>query len=121
LAPLTALVQQIGEPSRSDLPGKAPPVLAPAASALLAAVPRTRVTVCVFFLLVLRADHEADSLVRLVVRTAVEAEEGSAKDGEVHRQLVALLAAGIIGGRPMRRPHMTVGKDRCVEFRGLAG
>src|SRR5438270_7790010 len=68
--------------ARGDLPGEAPAVLAPAAGAFFATILGDRVPVAVGFLLVLGHDHEADGLVRLEVRTAVQADEIASENGE---------------------------------------
>src|SRR5436190_23511170 len=70
---------------RGDLPGKAPAVLAPAACALLAAVAGDRVPVAIGFFLILGNDHEAHGFIGLEVRPAIEADEASSEEGEIHR------------------------------------
>ena len=102
----SGLVIAFEQDARRDLPGKAPAVLAPAAFAFRAAIADDRVPVAVGLGLVLGDDHEADRFVGLEIRAAVEADEGAAEDGELDRQLVALLAAGIVARRassPRRR------------------
>src|SRR4029079_5973199 len=106
--------------ARRDLPREAPAVLAPAAGAFLAAIPGDRVPVAVGFLLVLGHSHEADGLVRLEVRAAVEADEIAAEDGEVDRELVILLPTREIRRRGHGRADAAVGEDRGVEFGRLA-
>src|SRR3954454_16827685 len=88
------IVHGLEEYARRDLPREAPLVLAPAAHAFLAAVLRDRVPVAVGLRLIFGDDHEADRFIGLEVGAAVEADERLAKDGEVDRQFVALLAAG---------------------------
>lgn len=80
-----------------------------------------RVPVTVGFFLVLGDDHEAHRFVRLEIRTAVQADEGLAEDGELDGQLIAFLAARIIGRRVMSRPDAAVGEGRGIKFRRLAG
>src|SRR5262245_48322915 len=64
--------KRVGQRARSDLPGEAPAVLAPAARALLAAVADDRVPVEVRLFLIVRRDLEGKSLVVLERRTAVQ-------------------------------------------------
>src|SRR5688572_9743512 len=91
--------ERVGQHARGDLPGEAPPVLAPAALTLLAAVANDGVPVAVGLFLVIRRDLEGKGLAVLELRAAVEAETGHAQNGELHRQHIALLAAGVVAGR----------------------
>src|SRR5207249_534210 len=91
--------QRIGERARSDLPGEAPPVLAPTALTLLAAIGDDRVPVAVRLFLVVGGDLKGERLAVLERRAAVDAETGNSDDGELHRQLIARLAAGIVTRR----------------------
>src|SRR5437870_2828746 len=120
LAGFAALARQLEQAARRDLPGKAPLVLAPAASTFLAAVLGDRIPIAVGLFLAVGQDHEAHRLVRLEIRAAVEADERLAEHGELNRQLVALCPAGIVGRGRMRRPHVAVGKSGRVEFGGFA-
>src|SRR4051794_11701446 len=88
LAALAAFAGQFEQSPRGDLPGKAPLVLAPAARALLAAAGGDRVPVAVGLFLIVGQDHEADRLIGLEVGAAVEADEGTAEDGELDSQLL---------------------------------
>src|SRR3954454_5580051 len=56
------VVRRVDQHARRDLPGEAPPILAPAAPALLATIAYDRVPVTIGVLLVLRQNHEADRL-----------------------------------------------------------
>src|SRR4051812_49161494 len=77
--------------ARRDLPRQAPPVLAPAAGALLAAVADDRAPEAVGLRLVVGRDLEGERLAVPERRPAVEAEAGDAHDGELDRQHVPLL------------------------------
>jgi hypothetical protein len=76
---------QFEQTPRSDLPGKAPLVLAPAAGAFFAAAPCDRIPVAIGFFLVVGQDHEADGLVGFEIGTAVQPDERAAEHGEFHR------------------------------------
>src|SRR6516164_9121799 len=91
--------KRIGERAWRDLPGEAPGVLAPTALALLSAIPDDRVPVAVRLLLIIRSDLEGKCLTVAEHRAAVETETGNAKNGELHRQHITLLATRIITGR----------------------
>src|SRR5262245_27779419 len=52
-------------------------------------------------------------------RAAVEAETGNAKNGELHRQYITLLAARIITGRIVNSGYFTVREGGGVEARRL--
>src|SRR5438270_4687257 len=121
LAALTALAGQLEQASRRDLPGKAPLVLAPAARAFLAAAGGDRVPVAVGFFLIVGQDHEADRLIGLEVGAAVQADEGTAEDGELDCQLLALLAARKVRHGAVCWADMAVGEDRCIELGRLCG
>src|SRR4051794_32248806 len=54
------IVHRLEQHARSDLPGKAPVVLAPAALAFLAAIADNRVPVAIGLFLIFGDDHEAD-------------------------------------------------------------
>ena len=69
---------RVGQHARSDLPGEAPAVLAPAARALLAAVADDRVPVAVRLRLIVGGDLEGERLAVLERRAAVEAEARNA-------------------------------------------
>src|SRR3954468_19170967 len=77
--------------ARRDLPGEAPAILAPAASALLAAIAHDRIPVTVGLFLVVGQDHEADRLVRLEIRPAIQADVRLAQDGKLDGELFAHL------------------------------
>src|SRR6476620_3712678 len=81
--------------ARGDLPREAPFVLAPAAVAFLAAVIDDRVPIAVGLLLAFGQDHEADCLIRLEQRSAVETDERLAEDSKLDGDLLPL--------RPRRR------------------
>src|SRR3954468_8982314 len=79
--------RRLQQHARRDLPGEAPAILAPAAGALLAAVAHDRFPVTVGLFLVVGQDHEADRLVRLEVRPAIQADVGPPKDGELDGEI----------------------------------
>src|ERR1700704_4658392 len=83
--------QRVNERARSNLPGEAPPVLAPTALTLLAAIADDRVPVPVRLFLIVRRDLERKGLAVLELRAAVETDTGNAENGELHRQDIALL------------------------------
>src|SRR5689334_370190 len=120
LAPLAGFARQLEQPPGRDLPGKAPFVLAPAAHALFAAILSDRVPVAVGLFLTVGEDHEADGLVGLEVRAAIQTDERLAENGELDSQLIALASPGIIGHGAMRGPDVAVGEDRRIEFSGFA-
>src|SRR5262249_17890040 len=96
--------------ARRDLPGEAPAVLAPAASALLAAVADDGVPVTVGLFLVLGQDHEADRLVRLEIRPAIQADVRLAQDGELDGEILAQLRRRDVHGGGVSFPNVAVGK-----------
>ncbi len=112
---------RLGQHARRDLPGKAPPVLAPAAGILCAAIADDGVPVAVGLFLVVGRDLERKGRGLRVRRAAVEAEARDARDGELHGQYVAGLAGRVIGGRAMDGRHPAVGEGRGVEAGGLLG
>src|SRR5581483_9824761 len=114
------VVEGVEKNAWRDLPGEAPPVLAPAAGALLAAVVDERVPVAVGLGLILGDHDEADRFVRPEVGASVEADELLAEHAELDRQLVPFFAAGKVRRRAVRGADMTVGKDRGVELRCVA-
>ena len=52
-------------------------------------------------------------------RAAVETETGNSQDRELHRQLIALLAARKVTGSLMNRDYFTIRKGGGVEARRL--
>src|SRR6185503_11842231 len=109
--------KRVGERARGDLPGEAPAVLAPPALAFLAAIADDRVPVAVRLFLIVGRDLERKSLAVLELRAAVETETGNAHYGELHRQHIALLAAGVVTGRLVNSRHSTLRKGGGVEAR----
>src|SRR5215475_3234986 len=101
---------RVGQRTRSDLPGKTPAVLAPAALAFLAAIADDRVPVTVRLFLIVRRDLEGKGLAVLEHRTAVDTQTGNAENGELHRQHIALLAARVVTGRLVNSGHFTIRK-----------
>src|SRR5262245_48725529 len=77
--------QRLGQHARRDLPRYAPPVLAPAARALLAPVADDGVPIAVGLWLIVGGDLEREGFVVLEDGAAVDAETGDACDGELHR------------------------------------
>src|SRR4051812_31561284 len=90
--------RRLEQHARRDLPGEPPAILAPAAGALLAAVADDRVPVTVGLFLVLGQDDEADRLVRLEIRPAIQADVRLAQDGELDDEFLALPRGRIIHG-----------------------
>src|SRR5579883_889130 len=113
--------KRIGQCAWGDLPGEAPPVLAPAARAFAAAIADDRVPVTVGLFLRIRRDLEGEGLAVLEGRAAVETETGNAHDRELDRQHIALLAAREIGGRRVNGGDSAVRKGGGVKARGLMG
>src|SRR6185503_2494571 len=109
--------KRIHERARGDLPGESPAVLAPTALTFLAAIANDRVPVAVRLFLIVRRDLKGEGLAVLELRTAVETEAGNAQDGELHRQHVARLAAGVVAGRLVHRGHFAIRKGGGVEAR----
>ena len=66
--------QRVNEDARRDLPRQTPPVLAPAALALLAAVSDDRVPQAVGFCLIIGGDLEREGLAVLELRPTVQAD-----------------------------------------------
>src|SRR6187402_2224607 len=109
----------VGQRPRRDLPRQAPTVLAPAACALLAAVADNGIPVAVGLFLCVGRNLERERLGLLERRTTVEANTGNAKNGELHRQFIALLAAREVAGRLVNSRHLAVRKRRGIEARRL--
>jgi hypothetical protein len=84
--------QRIGESARDDLPGDAPPVLAPSARMLLAAIADDGIPVSIRLLLILRGDLEGECLAVSESRSAIEAETRDPHHRELHGEHVAGLA-----------------------------
>src|SRR5260221_11935239 len=107
----------VSECARGNLPGEAPAVLAPTALTFLAAIADDRVPVTVRLFLSVRRDLEGKGLAVPERRAAVETETGNPQNGELHRQHIALLAAGVVTGRLANSGHFTVRKGGGVETR----
>src|SRR4051812_4445289 len=105
--------------TRCDLPGKAPPILAPAAGALLAAAVDDRVPVAVGLFLILGHQHEAHRFVGPEIRAAVETDELLAEHGELDGQFVTFFATWKVRRCLVAVADVTVGKDGGVEIRCL--
>src|SRR4029453_16435255 len=103
----------------SDLPGKPPTVLAPTALAFLPAITNDRVPVTICLLLIVRSDLEGKGLGVLERRSAVETETGNSKNGEVHGEDIARLAARVVGWCLVNSGHFAVWKSGGVEARRL--
>src|SRR4029079_6359426 len=111
----------IGQHPRGNLPADAPFVLAPAALAFLSAIADDRVPVAVGLFLVLGRDLEGKGLTVLVVRPAIEADTGYARDSEVDRQGIARFAVGIVGRRTVYGADAALRKGVGVEAGRLLG
>src|SRR5262249_25312912 len=85
----------------------------------MAAIADDRVPVAVRLFLSLRRDLEGKGLAVPECRAAVETEAGNAKNGELHRQHIALLAARIITGRLVNSAYLTIREGGGVESRRL--
>src|SRR5215218_10187634 len=107
--------------TRRDLPGKAPAILAPAASAFLPAIADDGIPITVGLFLVTGQDHEADRLIGLEIGPAVQADERPAEHGELDRKFGALRPTRKVRRGVHGRANTAVGKGCCVEFRSLAG
>ena len=90
--------QRLGQHAWRDLPGDAPPILAPAACALFTAIADDRVPVAVSITLIFRGDLERERLVVLEHRAAIETGAGDSGHGELHGQHIGLFAAWIVAG-----------------------
>src|SRR5262245_31669736 len=99
--------KRFAQGARGDLPGESPAVLAPTALAFRPAIADDRVPVAVRLFLILRRDLEGKRLAVFEGRAAVEAETGDTQNRELHRELIALLAARIVTRRPMDRGQFT--------------
>ncbi len=86
--------KRIVQHRRGDLPGEAPAILAPTARTFLAAVADDRVPVAIRLFLIVRRDLKGKGLGVRERRAGVETQTGNAHNGELHRQHIALLAAG---------------------------
>src|SRR5690606_38933859 len=111
---------QIKQSPRSDLPRKAPAVLAPAAGALFAAVFHDRAPVAVRLFLAFGDDHETDRFIGPEIGTTVEADEPPAEHREFDGQRVAFPAAGEIAGGGVLLTDMAVGKGCGVKLGRLS-
>src|SRR5712671_2260378 len=107
--------QRLHQHAWRDLPGDAPPVLAPAARTLLASIADDGIPVAVGLLLIIGGDLKRESFVMLERGAAVEAHTGDAGDCEFHRQHVALLAGWVVTGCTVDGTHGAVGKGFGVE------
>src|SRR5215217_4867318 len=104
--------KRLGQRARGDLPGEAPAVLAPTALAFLAAIGDDRVPVAVGLFLIVRRDLEGEGLAVPELRSAVETQTRNTRNGELHCEYVALLAARVVTGRLVNSGHFTVRKCR---------
>src|SRR5207249_1125341 len=99
--------KRIGQRTWGDLPREAPAVLAPTARTFLAAVANDCIPVAVRLCLIVRCDLEGERLGVPERRTAVEAEARNAEDGELHRYVIARLAARAVSRRLVDGGHST--------------
>src|SRR5215471_16574973 len=111
--------KRIGWRTWGDLPGEAPAILAPTALAFHAAIADDRVPVAVRLFLIFRRDLEGEGLAVPERRAAVETETGNAKNGELYRQHIALLAARIVTGRIVNSGYFAIREGGGVEPRRL--
>src|SRR6266498_3050758 len=96
---LTPCRERFGQDPRRDLPGHAPLVLAPAARAFLPTIADDRVPVAIGLFLIVGRDLERERFVVLELGSTIQAHTMHPSYGELDRQHVALLAAGIVAGR----------------------
>src|SRR5205814_5963697 len=96
---------RLGQGDRRDLPGQAPFVLAPAASALLTAVGEDRVPVTIRFGLVSGCDLKRERFVVLKFRSAVEAETGNIHYDKLDHQHLPFLPGRKVSRRAMYGAH----------------
>src|SRR6202008_3906914 len=94
----TASRHRLGQHARRDLPGNAPFVLAPAASALLPAIADDGVPVAVGLGLIVGSDVEREAFVMLEGGAAVEAETRHAGNREFDHQHITRLAGWEVAG-----------------------
>jgi two-component system response regulator (stage 0 sporulation protein F) len=113
--------QQLGEPSRHDLPREAELVLEPAALDRLTAVGGERVPQAVDLRLILAVYGEGDRFGEMEFRAAVEAHERLAGEGELDHQHVSRRTARIVGGRALDLVDAAVGEESDVEVGGVLG
>src|SRR5882757_6640630 len=112
---------RLSQHARRDLPGDTPPVFAPAARALLAAVADDGVPVAVGLGLIVGGDLEREGFAMLERGTAIEADTRDAGNCEFDRQHVTLLAGWIVTGCTMDSAHRTVGEGLGVEASSSLG
>ena len=102
------------ERARCDLPGQAPPVLAPPAGALLSAIPHDHVPQAVGFSLVVGRNLERKGFAMPELGATIQSQTGNAHHGELDRQNVALFARGVVAGRAKDSSHGAVRERRGV-------
>src|SRR5436190_3538469 len=111
--------ERLAQHARSDLPGEAPPVLAPTALTFVAAIADDRVPVAVRLFLIVGRDLEGKGLAVLERRAAVETETRNPQNGKLHRQHISLLAVRVVAGRFVNSGHFTIREGGGVEARRL--
>jgi hypothetical protein len=104
---------------RRDLPGDSPPILAPAASALLAAIADDRIPIAIRFLLSIGCNLKGKRLGVCKLRPTIQTQTRNAKNCEFHREDFVFLAAGIIARGFVNRYYFTVGERGSVEARRI--
>ena len=111
--------QRVRQNARRDLPGDSPTVLAPAASAFLAAIADNRIPVAIRFLLRISRNLERERLAVFELRPTIETQTRNAENGEFHREDFAFLAAGKIAWGFVNRGYFTVRERGRVEARRI--
>lgn len=112
---------RLGEGEGGDLPGDAPPVLAPAALARPAAVLDDGVPVAIRLGLGCRCDLKREGPVVADPGPAVEAEAGDPHHAELDRQHIPPLAGGVVGRGAVHGVDGRVGEEACVKPCRLLG
>lgn len=109
--------QCVHQYARGDLPGDAPPVLAPAAVAWLAAVADDRIPVTIRFLLRVRRDLEGEGFGMFELRPAIESQAGDAANGEFHGEDLAFPAVRVVARGLVNPGDFTVRERGRVKAR----
>jgi hypothetical protein len=104
--------QRLCQHARRDLPGDAPLVFAPAASAFLPAIADDGVPVSIGLVLIVGRDLEREGFVMFERRTAVDADTGDAGNREFDDQHITRLARWVVTGCTVDGAYRAVGEGR---------
>jgi hypothetical protein len=107
--------QRLCQHARRDLPGDAPLVFAPAASAFLPAIADDGVPVSIGLVLIVGRDLEREGFVMFERRTAVDADTGDAGNREFDDQHITRLARWVVTGCTVDGAYRAVGEGRGVK------